>query len=159
MSDIKTNYKLLAKQLESLLSGERNLLTNLSQFVALVFNNLGDINWAGFYIKQTDGYLKLGPFQGQVACSTIKIGSGVCGTSASDRKSLLVDDVDDFEGHIVCDSRSRSELVCPMIVNKELWGVFDLDSPILARFNQEDQQGIEALLDVLIHATDWPTAN
>lgn len=155
MSDTKNDYPLLAKQLESLLSGERNWLTNISQFAALVFNNLNQINWAGFYLKVDDNYLKLGAFQGQVACTTIKIGTGVCGTSVEQRESLLVKDVDQFKGHIVCDSRSRSELVCPVIVDNELWGVFDLDSPILSRFDKQDQQGVEELINVLIRSTDW----
>jgi len=90
-----------------------------------------------------------------VACTTIKIGTGVCGTSAEQRESLLVKDVDQFKGHIVCDSRSRSELVCPVIVDNELWGVFDLDSPILSRFDKQDQQGVEELINVLIRSTDW----
>lgn len=155
MSDSKTDYQLLAKQLEALLSGERNWLTNISQFVALVFNNLNQLNWAGFYLKVDDAYLKLGPFQGQVACTTIKIGKGVCGTSAEQRESVLVKDVDQFEGHIVCDSRSRSELVCPVIIDNQLWGVFDLDSPILSRFDKQDQLGFEELIRVLIRSTDW----
>jgi len=154
-TDTNTNYELLTKQLESLLSGERNLLTNLSQFVALVYNNLPELNWAGFYIKGAEEQLKLGPFQGQVACTTIAIGNGVCGTSANNKESVLVDDVDQFKGHIACDSRSRSELVCPVVLDGDLWGVFDLDSPQLARFDQHDQCGVEELIKVLIRSTDW----
>ncbi len=155
MSHSKTNYGLLAKQLSSLIDGERNLITNLSQFSALVFNQLEKVNWAGFYIRTAGELLKLGPFQGQVACTTIKVGHGVCGTAAATRESVLVENVDLFQGHIACDARSRSELVCPVIINNQLWGVFDLDSPELARFNQQDRLGIEELIKILVSSSDW----
>lgn len=155
MGLLTEEYLLLSKQLSALLEGEDTFITNLSQFSALVFNNLSDLNWAGFYLTTSDTLLQLGPFQGQVACTKISVGKGVCGTVAKDRQSLFVTDVNQFAGHIACDSRSQSELVCPVMVEDKLIGVFDLDSPNLNRFNQQDQNGIEALLQVLINKTNW----
>jgi L-methionine (R)-S-oxide reductase len=148
-------YELLNKQLAALLSGERNFITNLSQFSGLVNSQLEDINWVGFYLSQPNNDLILGPYQGQVACVHIPLGKGVCGTSAEQRKSLLVEDVDQFAGHIACDSRSRSELVCPIVVDNRLVGVLDIDSPSLSRFTQDDLIGMEKLVKTLIAATDF----
>ncbi len=155
MSTLSSEYRLLEKQLSALFDGEKNPLTNLSQFAALIFNSLEAINWAGFYLVIDSAKLKLGPFQGQVACTNINFGEGVCGFAAHNRESLLVADVDKFDGHIACDSRSRSELVCPLIIDGTLIGVFDIDSPALNRFKQEDLDGIQALLQVLITSTSW----
>jgi GAF domain-containing protein len=148
-------FNLLAKQLASLLEVERNMITNLSQFSALVFNGMGNLNWAGFYLTMGNDILQLGPFQGQVACTKIPLGKGVCGSAAAQQRTLLVDDVNRFDGHIACDSRSQSELVCPIVVDHKLVGVFDIDSPLLGRFNAEDQRGIESLIALLIEKTDW----
>jgi len=153
MNNLTDEYTLLCKQLTSLLEGETNFITNLSQFSALVFNSLTEVNWAGFYLMNDDSFLQLGPFQGQVACTKIPIGKGVCGTAAETRQSQLVRDVDQFEGHIACDSRSRSEIVCPVIFNGKLVGVFDVDSPELGRFSEEDRDGIEALVEILVAGT------
>ena len=158
MSELSPEYNLLVKQLEALLSEETNLITNISQFAALVFNNVEDLNWAGFYIFDGINTLQLGPFQGQVACTRIQMGKGVCGTAAIKRESVIVKDVDQFEGHIACDSRSRSELVSPILIDNNLWGVFDLDSPKVGRFSNQDRVGMETLIRVLITATDWPSA-
>lgn len=155
MELLDSKYQLLCKQLEALLEGEYNAITNLSQFTAIVFNNLPEVNWAGFYLVNENKKLKLGPFQGEVACTNIDFGKGVCGTAAKTRESQLVDDVDQFPGHIACDSRSRSELVCPIIVEDRLIGVFDVDSPVVSRFSQPDLQGIEAMLKILVKATKW----
>ncbi|MGX5174079.1 GAF domain-containing protein [Aliikangiella sp. IMCC44653] len=148
-------YQLLNKQLAGLLTGERNFITNLSQFSGLINSQLDDINWVGFYLTQADQDLLLGPYQGQVACVRIPLGKGVCGTSALKRESILVEDVDQFTGHIACDSRSRSELVCPIVVNNKLIGVLDVDSPSLSRFDQADLRGMEMLVETLILATDF----
>jgi len=155
MNMINSEYQLLSKQLDALYEGEDNAITNLSQFAAIVFNNLSKVNWAGFYLVNGQSTLKLGPFQGEVACININYGEGVCGQVAEDKKSLIVADVDQFVGHIACDSRSRSELVCPLIVEGLLIGVFDIDSPSLSRFKQEDLEGIQALLQILITSTNW----
>jgi len=155
MELLDSKYQLLCKQLEALFEGEDNAITNLSQFAAIIFNNLAEVNWAGFYLVSDKDKLKLGPFQGEVACTNIDFGKGVCGIAAITRESQLVDDVDQFPGHIACDSRSRSELVCPILVEDRLIGVFDVDSPALKRFNQQDLIGIEAMLKVLVKATAW----
>ncbi|TQV77580.1 GAF domain-containing protein [Aliikangiella marina] len=117
--------------------------------------HLEDINWAGFYLNQQDEELLLGPFQGKVACTNIPFGKGVCGTSASERATLVVEDVDQFDGHIACDAASRSEVVCPIVVEERLIGVLDIDSPSLKRFDNEDAKGLEKLVDTLITATDF----
>jgi len=153
MNNLTNEYSLLCKQLTALLEGESNFITNLSQFSALVFNSLSQVNWAGFYLVTDESYLQLGPFQGQVACTKIPMGKGVCGTAAETRQSQLVTDVDQFEGHIACDSRSKSEVVCPMIFDDKLVGVFDVDSPELGRFSEQDRDGIEALVGILVAGT------
>lgn len=149
-------YELLIQQLESLLENQDNWITNLSQFTALINMSLDKVNWVGFYLAQPGGALKLGPFQGNVACFDIPMGQGVCGSAAESKETLIVADVDQFPGHIACDAASRSELVCPIIINDKLIGVLDIDSPILDRFTQEDKVGIEALVNVLIQSTRWP---
>jgi len=154
-NQLNQEYSLLCKQLSAILEGETNWITNLSQFSALVFNNVEKVNWSGFYLKSESSILQLGPFQGQVACTKIPLGQGVCGTAAQEQKTQLVADVDQFAGHIACDSRSRSEIVCPIVVNGQLIGVYDLDSPNLDRFDSTDQRGIEALVSILIEKTDW----
>jgi len=153
MKNLTPEYSLLGKQLSALLEGETDFITNLSQFSALIFNSLSKVNWAGFYLSTSEGHLQLGPFQGQVACTKIPMGKGVCGTAAETRQSQLVEDVEQFKGHIACDSRSRSEVVCPLIFDGELIGVFDLDSPELKRFNQQDLEGVEALVEILTAGT------
>lgn len=148
-------YASLDKQLAGLLSGQSNWITNLSQFSAFLNMQLEDINWVGFYLSQENDELLLGPFQGNVACVQIPFGQGVCGSAAKQRQSMVVADVDSFDGHIACDSRSRSEVVCPLIVNERLVGVLDVDSPSLNRFDQADAEGLSMLLDTLIASTDF----
>ncbi len=155
MTKLTDEYSLLGKQLAALLEGEINPITNLSQFSALIFNSLSQVNWAGFYLMASDSLLQLGPFQGQVACTKIVVGKGVCGTAAKSRQSQLVADVNQFAGHIACDSGSLSEVVCPLVVKGQLIGVFDLDSPELNRFDQQDQYGIESLVQILIDKTNF----
>jgi GAF domain-containing protein len=157
----KPDYALLARQTASILSDERDLVTNAAQFSALVFQTVADLNWAGFYFtkpsSKTEGEfdLLLGPFQGKVACTRIPFGRGVCGTAAAERRTQLVPDVHAFPGHIACDSASNSEIVIPVIKDDKLLGVFDIDSPTLNRFNEEDQRGLEAMLAEFIKATDF----
>jgi len=140
-------YDQLAAQLSSLLAGERDLIANAANFSSLIFHSLPDLNWAGFYFLK-NGELVLGPFQGQPACVRIKIGQGVCGTAAAKRKTVVVPNVHEFPGHIACDSASNSEIVVPIIKDEKLIGVVDLDSPIAARFNNEDAAGLEQLVRI-----------
>lgn len=146
-------YELLAAQLEALLADERDCIANAAQFSAFLFHELGDLNWAGFYMARGEE-LVLGPFQGKVACVRIPFGRGVCGAAASTQQTQRVDDVHAFAGHIACDSASNSELVVPLIKDGRLVGVLDLDSPRLARFSSEDQLGIERLAAIFLRLTD-----
>ncbi|MFD2641075.1 GAF domain-containing protein [Pseudomonas japonica] len=146
-------YDLLAAQLEALLSGERDFIANAAQFSAFLYNQVDDLNWAGFYLNR-DGELLLGPFQGQVACVRIPFGRGVCGAAAASLQTQRVEDVHAFPGHIACDSASNSELVIPLLKDGRLIGVLDLDSPKLARFGVEDQVGLERLAGIFLRATD-----
>jgi len=146
-------YALLKAQLESLLADERDFIANASQFSAFLFNQLEDLNWAGFYLNRNEE-LVLGPFQGQIACVRIPFGRGVCGTAAATRLTQRVEDVHAFVGHIACDSASNSELVVPLIKDGRLIGVLDLDSPSIGRFTEQDQQGIEALAAIFLRLSD-----
>ena len=146
-------YALLKAQLESLLADERDFIANASQFSAFLFNQLEDLNWAGFYLNRNEE-LVLGPFQGQIACVRIPFGRGVCGTAAATRLTQRVEDVHAFAGHIACDSASNSELVVPLIKDGRLIGVLDLDSPNIGRFTEQDQQGIEALAAIFLRLSD-----
>jgi GAF domain-containing protein len=138
------DYKLLNSQLLALVDDETDALANTSNFVGLLFNNLETINWLGIYVLRGDE-LVLGPFQGKTACVRIALGNGVCGTAAATLSTQRVADVHEFPGHIVCDADSRSEIVVPLIVEKKLIGVLDIDSPALDRFSAADQEGIEML--------------
>ena len=146
-------YALLKAQLESLLADERDFIANASQFSAFLFNQLEDLNWAGFYLNRNEE-LVLGPFQGQLACVRIPFGRGVCGTAAATQLTQRVEDVHAFAGHIACDSASNSELVVPLIKDGRLIGVLDLDSPSIGRFTEQDQQGIEALAAIFLRLSD-----
>ena len=137
-------YAQLLEQARALLHGERDRIANAANLSALVYHALPDLNWVGFYFF--DGTeLVVGPFQGLPACVRIPLSKGVCGAAASTRVTQRVEDVNAFPGHIACDSASRSELVVPLYQGDVLLGVFDLDSPIPARFSVEDQQGLEAI--------------
>jgi len=144
----QTDYELLAKQLESLTCQVPYQITNLSNAAALLWQELPEINWAGFY-KMEDGQLILYPFQGKPACTRIQVGRGVCGTAVAEDKTQLVPDVHEFPGHIACDSASNSEIVVPIHVNGEIWGVLDIDSPYLNRFTEEDRAGLERFVEIL----------
>jgi GAF domain-containing protein len=143
---IKTDYQLLNSQLHALLDGERDALAATSNFVALLYNAITEINWLGVYVLRGDE-LVLGPFQGKPACVHIALDEGVCGAAASTLETQRVADVHAFPGHIACDVDSRSELVVPLVVHDQLIGVLDIDSPITRRFSVEDQAGVETLCD------------
>ena len=143
-------YAELVGQARSLLSDESDRIANAANFSALVYHSLTDLNWAGFYLF--DGTeLVVGPFQGKPACVRIALGRGVCGTAAQTRETQVVRDVHDFPGHIACDAASQSEIVVPLIAaDGTLIGVWDVDSPNVARFDDDDRAGMEALCAVFI---------
>ena len=143
-----TDYTRLCNQLKSLTEGVPHQIANLANASALLWQSLPDLNWAGFYILEGDK-LVLGPFQGKPACIEIPLGKGVCGTAAASGKTVVVDDVHAFEGHIACDSASNSEIVVPMFVNGALYGVLDIDSPLLNRFSEADKLGLERFAAIL----------
>lgn len=143
-----TDYKLLNEQLRCLIEGVPHYIANLANASALIYNTLEDINWAGFYLME-NGKLVLGPFQGKPACIEIAVGKGVCGTAVQRRKSVLVKNVHEFEGHIACDSASNSEIVVPIFKDGEVVGVLDIDSPIIARFDENDKTGLEEFVKTL----------
>ena len=146
-------YSELRSQLSGLYAGERNGLANAANLSALLYEALPDLNWVGFYFLQGEE-LVLGPFQGKVACVRIALGTGVCGTAAARRETVIVADVHAFPGHIACDAASLSEIVLPLLQHGRLLGVLDLDSPRLARFDQDDAAGLAALLEVLLNSSD-----
>src|SRR5699024_5872607 len=142
------DYPIVIKQLDALLQDEPDVIANLSNASALLNQFLEDVNWVGFYILRDDE-LVLGPFQGLPACVRIKTGKGVCGTAVSEKKSQLVADVQQFPGHIACDSASRSEVVVPIIKDGEVFGVLDIDSPSKDRFDEIDQKYLEEFVKTL----------
>jgi GAF domain-containing protein len=146
-------YRELAQQLRGLLSGERDAIANAANTAALLFTTLPDLNWAGFYFLKSPNELVLGPFQGKPACVRIAVGRGVCGAAVQQRRPMLIDDVHAFADHIVCDAASRSELVVPLIRVDGILGVIDLDSPLPARFDRDDQRGIEAVAEIYVKAS------
>ncbi len=151
-------YRDLSKQLGALFAGETDRIANAANMAALIYHGLPDLNWAGFYFRRGQG-LVLGPFQGKPACVRIPLGKGVCGTAASRAATVLVADVRNFPGHIACDPNSRSELVVPLIDGGQLWGVLDLDSPTLARFDEADREGCQRLVAVFVeHHRQFPAA-
>lgn len=144
-------YEQLREMASSMMTGESDLVANAANLSALVFASLPDLNWAGFYFLRGDE-LVVGPFQGLPACVRIPLGKGVCGTAAAQRLTQVVADVDQFPGHIACDTASRSELVVPIVVGDRLLGVFDVDSPRPDRFDEQDREGMEALVTAFIEA-------
>jgi L-methionine (R)-S-oxide reductase len=148
------DYASLADELNGLLAGEQDLVANAANTAALLFDALPDINWAGFYFLRArqglDSELVVGPFQGKPACVRIPLGKGVCGSAAATRRTLVVRDVHEFPGHIACDAVSQSEIVVPLIKGDTLLGVLDIDSPLLARFDDADRRGIERLAAIFV---------
>ncbi|MCF2858594.1 GAF domain-containing protein [Pseudoalteromonas sp. SMS1] len=139
-------YDLLNQQAQGLIGGESNFIANMANLSALLFTNMEDINWAGFYIMDSEQELVLGPFQGNPACIRIPVGKGVCGTAVSELKTQLVEDVHAFAGHIACDAASNSEIVIPVYKQGKIFAVLDIDSPSLARFDEQDKIGLEAIV-------------
>jgi L-methionine (R)-S-oxide reductase len=138
-------YQELTAQIAALMEGETDAVANMANCAALIFNSLPDVNWAGFYLLK-GCELVVGPFQGKPACVRIALGRGVVGTAAEKRTTIRVPDVNQFPGHIVCDSASRSELVVPLVSeDSHLLGVLDVDSPELDRFDAEDEAGLKAI--------------
>lgn len=143
-----TDYSALCAQLSALTDGIPYETANLANAAALLWQEMPGINWAGFY-KMTDGALVLGPFQGKPACIRIPVGKGVCGTAVAEDKVQLVFDVHQFPGHIACDCASNSEIVLPIHVKGEIWGVLDIDSPHIGRFTEADRAGLEEFVSIL----------
>ncbi|MBE5844510.1 MAG: GAF domain-containing protein [Butyrivibrio sp.] len=149
-----TDYRMLSKQITSLAEDEPFFIPVLSNASALLYENMEDLNWAGFYLMDKDS-LVLGPFQGKVACIRIALGKGVCGTAAQKDETQLVANVHEFPGHIACDSASNSEIVVPIHVNGKVAGVLDIDSPSLNRFSDEDKEGLELFVKELEKVIDF----
>jgi L-methionine (R)-S-oxide reductase len=146
------DYAALAQELEGLLNGEHDVIANAANATSLIYHALPDVNWCGVYLLRGQELI-VGPFQGKPACVHIPLGKGVCGTAAVQKKTIVVPDVEAFPGHIACDAASRSEIVIPLFApsgRRELLGVLDLDSPKLARFDEEDRRGLEALAAILM---------
>lgn len=137
------DYSALVSGIRALTEDVPYLMANLANTSALLFETLPNLNWAGFY-RMEGGALVLGPFQGKPACIRIAVGKGVCGSAVQEGRTIRVEDVHAFPGHIACDGASNSEIVIPLRKNGEIWGVLDIDSPLVGRFTQEDQQGLEA---------------
>jgi L-methionine (R)-S-oxide reductase len=149
----REHYEDLQQQVRGLLAGENDMIANAANFGALIYHSLPDVNWAGFYLYDGDE-LVVGPFQGKPACIRIALGRGVCGTAAQTRETQLVRDVNAFDGHIACDAASQSEIVVPLInADGTLLGVWDVDSPVIDRFDDEDRAGMEGLCAVFMAAT------
>jgi GAF domain-containing protein len=149
----QVSYPLLRAQAEALLSGQRNRISNAANLAALIYQELPEVNWAGFYFK-VGQVLMLGPFQGKPACVEIPVGSGVCGTAALSGEIQRVGDVHAFDGHIACDADSESEVVVPLFKHGKLVGVLDVDSPRRDRFDADDERGLAMLAEVYLASID-----
>ncbi|MBU0473851.1 MAG: GAF domain-containing protein [Bacteroidetes bacterium] len=134
--------------LEHLIISSDKIISNLSNYIALMKQAFSKISWIGFYIRENDK-LFLGPFQGKTACTEILIGNGVCGTSAHIRETIIVNNVNEFAGHIACDSSSKSEIVIPIIINEQVWGVLDIDSSAIGSFSTMDKNYLEKQIELL----------
>ncbi len=148
-----TDYQLIKDQIKGFAETDPWLLPLLSNAAAVLYQSLPDINWAGFYLMHA-GRLVLGPFQGNPACIHIAIGKGVCGTAVQEKQIIRVADVHKFPGHIACDSASRSEIVLPLEKDGEIFGVLDIDSPVLDRFSEEDEAGLKEIAELLQEMID-----
>ncbi|MFB9885614.1 GAF domain-containing protein [Balneatrix alpica] len=154
-TDKTTLYQELQGFAQGLLSDSQDMIVNLAQISSLLYHQLPDLNWAGFYLARGHDTLLLGPYQGKVACVSIPFSKGVCGAAARSGQSQCVADVHTFPGHIACDAASRSEVVIPLFSQNRLLGVLDLDSPLPNRFDAEDVAGLEALCALLVERTHW----
>lgn len=151
-TDKRAGYEQLARQLQGLLAGETDPIANAANTVALIFDVLPDVSWAGFYFLQGDELI-VGPFQGKPACVRIALGRGVCGAAAARRETIIVPDVNAFPGHIACDAASRSEVVVPLFTAGRVGGVLDLDSARLERFDAVDARGLERLAELFVQGS------
>ncbi len=151
MTRLDPIYDTLVRQARALLGGQSHRVANAANLSALIFQEVPDLNWVGFYFSE-DGALVLGPFQGRPACVSIPWGRGVCGTAAATGQTQRVADVHAFDGHIACDTASRSEIVVPLTIGDAVVGVLDIDSPLPDRFDAADQAGIEALARVYLES-------
>ena len=142
------NFETVCAQLAALTDGVPYEVANLANASALLWQEMPGINWVGFY-KMVDGALVLGPFQGKPACIRIPVGRGVCGTAVAEDQVQLVYNVHEFPGHIACDCASNSEIVLPIHVNGEIWGVLDIDSPEIGRFTEADSAGLQKVITIL----------
>jgi len=142
------NYNELKIQLKGLIDGDESKISILSNASALINISLDNLNWCGFYILK-DNFLYLGPFQGKPACIKIKVGNGVCGTTIKEDKTIVVKNVHEFRGHIACDSNSNSEICVPIHLNNEIYGLLDIDSPILNRFSELDKSNLEEIVNII----------
>jgi len=140
-------YQELFNQVEALTTGEPDIIANMANISALLFEHLTQVNWVGFY-RLIDNELVLGPFQGKVACIRIPVGTGVCGTAISENKTQRIADVHAFAGHIACDATSNAEIVIPVRVNEQVIAILDIDSTELDRFDEDDQKGLEAIINL-----------
>jgi len=147
------DYLLMYDSVKALLEGEQDWIANLANISALLYLYLENVNWVGFYLLK-ESELVLGPFQGKPACIRIEVGSGVCGTAVKEKKAIIVDDVDQFKGHIACDTDSKSEIVIPLVKNGEIIGVLDIDSPLLNNFNEVDKIYLEKMVRYLIDTSN-----
>ncbi len=150
----KNNYEYILKYLKSMLQNERDPIANLANTSAVINKNIENLNWVGFYLYN-DEELVLGPFQGNPACVRIQLGKGVCGNSAKDRKTYIVENVHDFPGHIACDAASNSEIVVPMVKDNKLIGVLDLDSFEYGNFNEIDKEYLEKAVEIILEYTHF----
>jgi L-methionine (R)-S-oxide reductase len=154
-ANVEELYATLVQEAQGLLTGERDAIANAANLSSLIYTSVPELNWAGFYFLR-GRMLVLGPFQGRPACVRIPVGRGVCGTAVKERRIQRVDDVNAFPDHIACDTRSRSELVVPLIRGGKVLGVLDVDSPKLARFTAIDEAGMERLVGIYLVHSDPP---
>ena len=152
-NQIESDYHTILGQISALTFNEKDVIANMANISAVLFNSLDEVNWAGFYLLKDD-QLVLGPFQGQPACIRIPMGKGVCGSAAEARKTLVIEDVHQFEGHIACDSASNSEIVIPIIKNDQLIGVLDIDSPSFSRFSNNDAVNLNQVVEILVNGME-----
>ncbi len=156
---MSVSYDLLERQVRELCGNESNFIANAANFASLIYHELPSLNWAGFYfVNAGSGELVLGPFNGRPACTRLPAGRGVCGAAVTRRETIVVDDVNEFAGHIVCDTASRSEIVVPLFAGGEIVGVFDVDSPEVARFTETDRAGVTALVRAFSESAPVPAA-
>ena len=146
-------YTQLAQQSKALIGDEKDIIANMANISALLFDALDKVNWVGFY-RVIEQELVLGPFQGKIACIRIPVGKGVCGTAVAENKTKRIADVHQFPGHIACDAASNSEIVIPVVVNNQVIAVLDIDSEAFERFDEEDQAGLESIVELFVQSVE-----